>query len=194
MSIDSLELQLASAMQRFNSLQRRATAAREPAHLLNRSLHELREVIEQLRVAQEQLVEQRRRMEALQEEMRKQNARYWQLFDEIPQPYVVTRSDSTIVEVNKAAAELLNVSQRFLAGKALSVFVCEDRSGFLSRIAELVAHRTESRFDLKVRPRERAPLTVRAVARADEASVRWHFHNDVLVPTLPSELETASSL
>lgn len=185
MTIDSLELQLASAVQRFNSLQRRATTAREPGALLTRSLHELGEVIEEVRVAQEQLIDQRQRMEGLQEELRRQTARYWQLFDDIPQPYVVTRVDSTIIEVNKAAAELLNVSQRFLAGKALSVFVCEDRSGFLSRIAELVAQRTESQFQLKMRPRERAPLAVKAVARADEASVRWVFRNDPLMPVLP---------
>jgi PAS domain S-box-containing protein len=187
LSIDSLELQLASAVQRFNSLQRRATTAREPGTLLARSLHELGEVIEEVRVAQEQLVDQRQRMESLQEELRRQNARYWQLFDEIPQPYVVTRVDSTILEVNKAAAELLNVSQRFLAGKALSVFVCEDRSGFLSRIAELVAQRSASQFELKMRPRERAPLSVKAMARADEGSVRWHFRNEQFVPDLPAE-------
>lgn len=187
MSIDSLELRLASAVQRFNSLQRRAATAREPAALLSRSLHELGEVIEELRVAQEQLIDQRRRMDAMQEELRRQNARYWQLFDEIPQPYVVTRVDSTIVEVNKAAAELLNVSQRFLSGKALSMFICEDRSGFLSRIAELAAQRSESHFELKMRPRERAPLSVTAIARADETSVRWLFHSDRLVPMLPAE-------
>lgn len=187
MSIDSLELQLASAVQRFNSLQRRAASAREPGTLLTRSLHELGEVIEEVRVAQEQLVDQRVRMESVQEELRRQNARYWQLFDEIPQPYVVTRADSTIVEVNKAAAELLNVSQRFLAGKALSVFVCEDRNGFLTRIAELVSQRSESQFNLKMRPRERAPLSVKAVARADEASVRWQFRNEPSLPELGSE-------
>ena len=174
-------------MQRFNSLQRRAATAREPGTLLTRSLHELGEVIDELRVAQEQLVDQRQRMEGLQEELRRQNARYCQLFDEIPQPYVVTRADSTIIEVNKAAAELLNVSQRFLAGKALSVFVCEDRSGFLSRIAELVAQRSESQFQLKVRPRERAPLSIKAMAKADEASIRWHFRNDHMLPALPTE-------
>jgi PAS domain S-box-containing protein len=135
-----------------------------------------------------------RAKELLQEELRKRKARYWQLFDEIPQPYMVTRSDSTIVEVNKAAAELLNVSQRFLLGKALSVFVCDDRSGFLSRLAELVAHRSQSQFDLKVRPRERAPLSVKAVARADEANVRWHFHRGQLMPALPTESESVSSM
>ena len=185
LSIDSLELQLAAAVQRFNSLQRRASTAREPGALLTRSLHELGEVIAQLRVAQEQLVDQRQRIEALQEELRRQKAKYWQLSDEMSQAYAVTRIDSTILEANRAAAELLNVSQRFLIGKALSVFVCEDRSGFLSRITELVAQRSESLFDLRLRPRERAPLSVKAVARADEASVRWLFRNDPAVPTQP---------
>ena len=185
MSIDSLELQLAAAVQRFHSLQRRASTSREPTPLLTRSLHELAEVIEELRVAQEQLVDQRQRIEALQDELRRQKAKYWQLCDGMQEPYVVTRTDSTILEVNRAAAELLNVSQRFLTGKALSVFVCEDRSGFLSRITEMVMQRSESQFDLKLRPRERAPLSVKAVARADEASVRWLFRNDPAVPTLP---------
>jgi PAS domain-containing protein len=187
LGIDSLELQLASAVQRFNSLQRRAAMVREPGPLLTRSLHELGEVIEELRVAQEQIVDQRQRTEAIQEELRRQNARYWQLFDEIPHPYVVTRPDTTIVEVNKAAAVLLNVSQRFLAGKALSVFVCEDRTGFLSRVAELVARRTEMQFELRVRPRERAPMSLRAIARADETSVRWHFGDEQLLPSLPAD-------
>jgi len=186
-SIDSLELQLASAVQRFNSLQRRATTAREPGTLLNRSLHELSEVLEEVRVAQEQLVDQRHRMEELQEQLRQQNSRYWQLFDEIPQAYVVTRPDSTILEVNKAAAELFNVSQRFLAGKTLSVFVCEDRNGFMSRVAELVSQRSESQFAVKLRPRERAPVTVKAVAKADEAGVRWHFRPDLPGPSLPGD-------
>jgi PAS domain S-box-containing protein len=186
LSIDALELQLASAVQRFNSLQRRASTAREPGALLTRSLHELSEVIEEVRVAQEQIVDQRQRMEALQEELRRQNARYWQLFDEIPDPYVVTRADSTIVEVNRAAAELFNVSQRFLAGKPLSVFVCEDRSGFLTRVAELVAQHSESQFQFKMRPRERAPLSVTVLARADEGIVRWHFRN-IQLPVLSTE-------
>jgi PAS domain S-box-containing protein len=126
--------------------------------------------------------------------VRQRTAHYWQLFDEIPQPSVVTRADSTILEANKAAAELLNVGQRSLAGRALSVFVCEDRTGFLSRIAELVAHRSASQFDLKVRPRERAPLHVKVMARADERSLRWYFHTEPLSQTLPLESDLSSTL
>jgi len=74
----------------------------------------------------------------------------------------------------------LNVSQRFLPGKTLSVFICEDRSGFLSRVAELVTERSHAQFALKLRPRERAPLAVNAVAKADESGVHWHLRPDVV--------------
>ena len=171
--MDSLELQLASALQRFHALQRRAGTAREPVTLLSRTLAELSTALEEMRVAQEQLVENRTRMEQMQEELRRTNERYWQLFDEIPQPYVVTKTDSTILEVNKAGAELFNVSQRFLVGKVLSVFICEDRDGFRARIANAVQHKTASEFELKLRPRERAPLRMIARVQGDEQSLRW---------------------
>jgi len=172
-SIDSLELQLASAVQRFHALQRRAATPRDPGSLLTRSLEELSTALEEIRVAQEQIVENRARTEALQEELRRQNERYWQLFDEMPQPYVVTKPDTTIVEVNKAASELFNVSQRFLVGKTLSVFVCEDRTGFLTRIGRMVDERSTSEFDVKLRPRERAPQHVHARVKADNQMIRW---------------------
>ncbi|HYT64923.1 MAG TPA: PAS domain-containing protein [Vicinamibacterales bacterium] len=173
MSLDSLELQLASAVQRFNALQRRAVSPGEPGTLLTRSLAELSTALEEIRVAQEQIVENRLRMEQLQDELRRQAQRYWQLFDEIPQPYVVTKEDSTIVEVNKAAAELFNVSQRFLAGKTLSVFVCEDRGGFLARLGHISAGGSAVEFDFKLRPRERAPQTVSARVQGDVQTLRW---------------------
>ena len=173
MSLDALEMQLASAIQRFNTLQRRAASHKEPATLLARSLAELSTALEEVRVAQEQIVESRARMEQLQEELRDQAARYWQLFDEIPQPYVVTRADSIIVEANKAASQLFNVSQRFLVGKALSVFVCEDRGGFLQTSARVAGDSATAELRLKLRPRERAPLEVNATVSAAAGQLRW---------------------
>jgi len=173
LSLDSLELQLASAVQRYNVLQRRAGNPREPAALLNRSLQELSTALEEIRVAQEQIVENRSRMEQLQVELQRQNQRYWQLFDEIPAPYVVTRTDGTISEVNKAASELFNVSQRFLVGKTLTVFVCEDRQGFLTRLEQIAANPAPMEFELKLRPRERAPLRVSVRVNGDANGLRW---------------------
>jgi PAS domain S-box-containing protein len=173
MSLDALELQLAAAMQRFNALRRRAESPKEPGTLLMRTLSELSTALEEVRVAQEQLLESRTRMEQLQEELRQQASRYWQLFDEIPQPYVVTRPDSTIIEVNKAASALFNVSQRFLVGKTLSVFVCEDRTAFLAASARVASEGGSTEIAIKLRPRERAPIAVKARVHGDASTLRW---------------------
>jgi len=186
MALDSLELQLASALQRYATLSRRADAQREPSNLLSKTLAELGMALEQVRVVQEQVIEARARIEQLQEELRRQYEKYWQLFDEMPEAYVVTRPDSTILEVNKDAAHLLNVSQRFLVGKTLSVFVCEDRGAFLNASARVTNSADPMELVLKLRPRERAPLTVHARVVGDAEGLRW-----VLRPAAASHSDTS---
>jgi PAS domain S-box-containing protein len=172
MSLNPFELQLSSAIQRFHMLQR--SGDREPggSKLLPRALDELERALEELRVAQDQLVENRSRLEGMQAELTRQYEKYWQLFDEMPQAYVVTKPDTTITEANLAAAELLNVSQRFLAGKTLSVFVCEDRSGFLQAAARAAGEREPTEMTLRIRPRERATIGISATIRGGE-TLRW---------------------
>ena len=184
MPIDALELQLAAAVQRYNALQRRADAHREPEALLNKTFAELGTALEEVRVVQEQLIEQRTRMELLQAELRQQYERYWQLFDEMPGAYVVTKGTTAITEVNKAAANLVNVSQRFLVGKALSVFVCEERAQFLVVADALARQGGERQLTIRLRPRERAPLTVHARVVGEGGSLRW-----ILNPVGTSEPE-----
>jgi len=172
-ALDSRELQIASALQRYNALQRRAETRREPTALLAKALAELGTALEELRVSQEQLIESRQRIEQLQQELKRQSDKYWQLFDELPEAYVVTRADSTIVEVNKAAALLFNVSQRFLVGKPLSVFVCEGRTDFIATSARAAIESATIDLSLKLRPRERAPLRVSARVNGSPSELRW---------------------
>jgi two-component system sensor histidine kinase VicK len=172
-AIDVLEMQLVSAVQRLATLQRRAGTDRDPGKLLERALKELEAALEEVRVAQEQIVDNRQRMEQLQVELTKQYEKYWELFDEMPQAYVVTRPDSTITEVNRAAAELFNVSQRFLVGKTLSVFVCENRSDFLTESMRVAREARSQEFGFKLRPRERAPIDVTARVSGDASALRW---------------------
>ncbi len=191
MALDSLQLQLASALQRYGTLQRRAEGHRDASSLQARALAELGTALEEVRVAQDQLLENRIRMEALQEELRQQAARYWQLFDEIPQPYVVTSADSKIAEVNKAAAELLNVSQRFLVGKMLSVFVCESRGPFLAVCSRIAEQGGTAELTLKVRPRERAPRDVSArITRGSTGELRCLLFSPVGLPSIPPDEQT----
>lgn len=173
MAVDSLELQLASALQRYHTLQRRAETQKESPALLTRTLAELGTALEELRVAQEQMFDTRNRVHDLQTQLTDQRNRYWELFDEMPQPCVVTRTDSIIVEVNRAGAELFNVSQRFLVGKAMSIFVCEDRSRFLTELTRIGMDSEHSSMSFKLRPRERAPLSVEAKVKGDGSTLRW---------------------
>jgi PAS domain-containing protein len=176
LNVDTLEIQIASALQRFSTLQRRAS--QEPGdqpRLLGRALKDLELVIEELQAAQAQLLENRSRMEQLQFEVTEQFNKYWQLFDELPQPYVVSKPDSTIAEANKAAAELFNVSQRFLVGKTISVFVCEDRSGFLATAARIATDANAGELSFRLRPRERAPIDVVAKVTGSAGTLRWLF-------------------
>ena len=178
--MDALESQLVSAMRRFSTLQRRAAAENpEQPKLLSRALSELETLLEELRVVQEQMVEYRHQREHLQTELTHQYQKYWQLFDQMPQPYVVTKPDTLILEANKAAADLFNVSQRFLVGKTLSVFVCEERGRFLSDAARIAAGAPAEDLRFRLRPRERAPLEVTVRVSGDEAALRWLFQ---LVP------------
>lgn len=179
MGVDALELQLASALQRFHSLQRRAeTQAKDPGTLTVRALAELGTALEALRVAQDQIIEDRHRMEHLQAELTAQCSKYWELFDGMPDPYLVTRADTTIVEVNRAASDLLNVSQRFLAGKTLTIFICEDRGRFLDESGRIAREKETAELRVKLRPRERAPLWIGARVRGDGQHLRWVFRHD----------------
>jgi PAS domain-containing protein len=174
MAVDALQLQIASALQRFANLQRRIDAeAGQSPKLLSRAVEDLKKALEEVQIAQDQLIENRLRLEQLQAELARERERYWRLFDEMPQPYVVTRPDSAILEANKAAADLLNVSQRFLVGKTLSVFVCEDRARFLTEIGRVMSESVPLELMLRVRPRERAPLDVSARVTGDGISLRW---------------------
>ncbi len=173
-AIDALELQLATALQRYRTLQRRAeNQPKDASTVALRSLAELGTALEELRVAQEQLIENRHRLEELQHELAAQCAKYWELFDEMPDPYLVSRPDTTITEVNRAAAGLFNISQRFLVGKPLSVFVCEDRARFLEQSTRVARDKSTAEWSVKVRPRERAPLHVMMLVRGDGATLRW---------------------
>lgn len=185
MAIDVRGLQLVSALQRFATLQRRAASGRDQDKLLGRALQELETALEELRVGQEQLVEGRQMLEAAQAELVRERERYWRLFEEMPAAYLVTEPDSVITEVNRAAAQLFNVSQRFLVGKAMSVFVCEDRTRFLTEISQFATDGRSGELSFRLRPRERAPLHVVATVGADLDGLRWVLRPNAALGTTP---------
>jgi PAS domain S-box-containing protein len=173
-SPDLLPTQIAAASRRAEALRTRAGEAKDKAQLFDRALKELDQSLEELRLLQEQVDEHIERTEALRSELSTEREKYWRLFNLVPDACLLTRDDSAIIEANRAASELLNISQRFLVGKVLSVFVCEERTRFLRQIANIARERAPIDLALRVRPRERAPLEVAAqVTIEGDGTLRW---------------------
>jgi PAS domain S-box-containing protein len=175
-SLDSLDVQLSSARQRLAALQRRLDGGTPGQRLFQQALEELEGAIESLRVAHDRLVEQNTELADLRTSVESERRKYWELFDSVPDACIVTGEDSRITAANRAAAELLNISQRFLVGKPLSVFVCEDRGRMLDEARQIAEHGGSAEIVVRIRPRERAPLQVAASLRASEndgCTLRW---------------------
>src|SRR5437660_1295203 len=87
--------------------------------------------IEELHTAEEELRQQNEALIAAAHELQTERQRYQELFNFAPDPYLETDPGGVIREANQAAAALLQVHPRFLAGKPLRVFVDpERRTGF----------------------------------------------------------------
>jgi PAS domain S-box-containing protein len=178
-SVDTRHFQVASAVQKLTALQRRAgPASTAPtSRVFQEVLGELEHALEELQVTQQHLIEQRDELVAARHQLQIEREKYWQLFDGAPDAYVITTPDVQIVEANRAAADLLNISQRFLVGKNFSIFLCNDRTQLLAQALEIAQTRASANLSFSVRPRERAPFSVnaRVVAAAEpvDASLRW---------------------
>ena len=106
-----------------------------------------------------------------------------QILEEGPDGYVVTDSNGIILQANRAAAQLLGVSARFLFHKPLSLFIDEaDLRMFRWRVNH-VHSRGPGEWPMRVRPREGAPmvagLSVAPFKMGDPKSdLRW-FVRDI---------------
>ncbi len=175
MSPDLLPAQIAAAVRRTEALRSRATGEpREKAQLFDRVLRELDQSLEELRLLQEQIQDQVDRTEELRGELISEREKSSRLFNLLPDACLLTKDDSAIIEANRAASALFNISQRFLVGKVLSVFVCEERTRFLRQIAMFARDGGPVDFSLRLRPRERAPLEVAVqVTIETDGTLRW---------------------
>ncbi len=189
MRIESLQVQLSTAMQRLASLQRRAEhLTPDSPRIIQQTLEQLEFAIQQLRAAQEELESRRGELVTLRHELEVERRKYWDFFDAAPDAYLVTNAEGEIVEANRAAAELLNISQRFLIGKNFTVFVCTERTRLQTQARRLAESGGSADWVFSLRPRERAPFDVACRVLASDSSdrsLRW------MVRRIPAD-ETAS--
>jgi len=100
--------------------------------------HELSIALEQLQVAEEALRAQMEALLEMHDVMESEKERWRSRFDGLPDAFIETDQNDTILEVNRAAEELLGRSRRQLIGKPLAMLIAEsDRHGFRDVISNL---------------------------------------------------------
>ena len=140
---------------------------------------ELNVSVEELTVAQEEMRQQNEELVASRAATEEATHRYQELFNYAPDAYFVTSRDGTILEANRAAAQLLNVPQEQLIGKPLVVFIdSEARRAFRSELARLAERNGRVEWETRLQPRHRlyidAQFSVSAAPRAGGADeLRW---------------------
>jgi PAS domain S-box-containing protein len=145
-----------------------------------RVAEELYLAIEELQVSEEELRLQNESLAASELLLQEERARYAELFQLAPDPYLVTSLEGLVREANHAAAELLGIGQGRLRGKPLAVFVAPDaRREFWLRLSQVADDGRADDWELAITPRGRPSVTVScSVTRSDsspsgEGRLRW---------------------
>ena len=183
MNVDKFAQQIEAVGWRVARLHGRAEELPlQQQQLLAEAFEDLERALEQLQLAEEELHQQNEDLAAAREDVEAERQRYQDLFEFAPDGYLVTDAEGTILEANRAAVGLLNLSQRFLVGKPLSMFVAEsERQVFDSELTQLQLNQVQERvirlsphngakFDAAlsvaaVRNREGKPIALRVCVR-----------------------------
>ncbi len=150
--------------------------------LLAVATQELSNSLEELHVAHEELHQQNEELTAAREQLAAERERYQALCAFAPAGYLVTDAAGIIQEANRAACELLGMSQDNLTGKPLAVFLAPGEQGhFYAQINHFQTdgEARQEPWETRLQPRNGAPfpaaVTVGAVRDASGAltSLRW---------------------
>ena len=102
-------------------------------------LEELKVALEELHVAQSEMKQQNEELEIARTRAEIERQRYHELFELAPDGYIVTDDAGIIREANRAAANLLNLSPKFLTSKPLINFIAyEERRAFRAKLMQLI--------------------------------------------------------
>ncbi|GFE70588.1 ATP-binding protein [Chroococcus sp. FPU101] len=149
-----------------------------PPEIVAESLEELTVAMEELNVAQEELLQQNQEIEQVRTKIEIQSQRYQDLFELAPDGYLVTDKAGNIQQANRAASELFKVSQQFLAGKPLSIFVPPaDRAFFRAKLNKVVEGLKVAEWEIRLKPRHGdifvAAITVSSFRSEENNTSNW---------------------
>ena len=127
--------QLEALQGRLDRLYQDANTSNVQSNLLPAAFKELGIASEELQVAIEELLSQAEESAAIGVKLEAERQHYKDLFEFLPNACLETDTKGKIIDANRAAAKLLNVSQRFLVGKPLDIFLIKsDRRRFPAKL------------------------------------------------------------
>ena len=181
-NVEKFAQQIQDMLRRLADLQRRADESplQQQELLAAGYYEELQTALEKLQIAEEELRQQNEELVTARQTAEAERHRYQELFEFAPDGYLVTDTEGTLWEANRAAAGLLNVSQHFLVGKPLIIFVTQDeRHIFHSQLRALQQAERLQEWAVRLCPRNSEPfdaaLTVAAVRNGEgkPIALRW---------------------
>lgn len=165
MLIDNFVQQIQSMQGRLDLLLHDVECPQMRSELLPTALKELGVASEKIQVTLEELHRQNVEISAMRTTLEEERRRYKDLFELTPDSYAIVDLAGTIREANQATAKLLNVSQRFLSGKPLTIFLsAEEREIFWYKFNQLQGMEQTQEWTMYLCPRDRQPVKVAVVA------------------------------
>ena len=180
-SVDKFAQKLDNVRERVDALQQEVDEPSLKARgMTPEVLEELHSALEELNVAQEELKVQNEELTLVRAKMEAERKRYLDLFEFAPDGYLVTDQVGVILEANRAAVRLLNVSPQFLIRKPLINFIpFEQRRTFRCKLNQLQKADWAQEWEVKICPRDRvsfdAAMTVSTVRDWEGRQTGWRW-------------------
>ncbi|MEH2173186.1 putative bifunctional diguanylate cyclase/phosphodiesterase [Nostoc sp.] len=144
---------------------------------LNSQQEMITEAFEELNTAMEELLTASEELKVTRAAVEKERQRYQDLFEFVPDGYLVTDTNGIIQEANHVAATLLDVQQKYLVGKPLILFIAQqDRQSFNSQINNL---QEIVNWEIHLQPRAGTPFPANVKASvvydAEKKYLGWRW-------------------
>lgn len=168
--------ELEGLQRRLSELIERSDDGRAGREVTAEALAELAVAIEELRTQNTELLASRADLDS-------ERQHFADLFDTVPDGYLITTTEGVITEANSTACNLLGFHRSELIGRPLARHVATSDQGsfysFLNRVLRTDGI-TQLTIDLDIRDHALIPVTLHAVAGSDSQHgevVRWLLHD-----------------
>ncbi|MEO5930926.1 MAG: PAS domain S-box protein [Candidatus Kapaibacterium sp.] len=196
---DDVALRVTLMHQRIIELQRRENT-RTGENVLDEVLADLQVSLEELQVAEEELRTQNEELMFARDAVERERHRHQELFDFVPDPYLVTDIQGRIIEANNASSEMFGIPLEFLRKEPLGTYVAqESRRIFRQHLNAADAMKAKEEWELRLQPRHRPPfdasLTVAPIRDRNGAisELRWMIRDVSIQKEASRQIERFNS-